>query len=246
MHAVYNSKHCTLRLFGDIKSRYLAAMENVITFTRFWYLIKRTTNSAAIRANWINCLLYKVLLNLHIFPVLNICCTEPYLGPVQRSYVYLYRQSHGPLIPIKIIVQFFECRIPERVLLNGAISICRRFSKVSHRFEAKMCGLFLLAIFTFWLFTLWHITLILHSKRKSSITAPAPLTTKRNSKQARLNANKSVFICLFLLLLFLAKPFSSFLVELAWAKRYSKNTVDFFCWWDLVCRPRVPSDDRGN
>ena len=178
--------------------------------------------------------------------MLNIYCAEPYLGPVKRSYVYLYRQSHVPLILITIIVQFFQRKIPERVLLNGAISICRRFSKVSHRFEAKMCGLSLLAIFTFWLFTLWHITLILHSKRKSSITAPAPLTTKRNSKQARLNANKSVFICLLLLLLFLAKPFSSFLVELAWAKRYSKITVDFFCRWDLVCRPRVPSDDRGN
>ena len=105
-------------------------MENVIILTRYWYLIKRTTNSAEIRANWINCVLYKVLLNLHIFPVLNIYYTEPYLGPVQRSYVYLYWQSHGPLIPIKIIVQFFECKIPERVLLNGAISICRRFSKV--------------------------------------------------------------------------------------------------------------------
>ena len=100
-------------------------MENVITFMRYWYVIKRTTNSTGIRANWINCVLYKVLFNLHLFPVLNIYCTEPYLGPVQRSYVNLYWQSHGPLIPIKIIVQFFECRIPERVLLNGAISICR-------------------------------------------------------------------------------------------------------------------------
>ena len=116
-------------------------MENVITFTRYWYLIKRTTNSAGIRANWINCVLYKVLLDLHIFPVLNIYCTEPYLGPVQRSCVYLYWQSYGLLILIKIMVQFFECKIPERVLLNGAISICRRFSKVSHEFEAKMCGL---------------------------------------------------------------------------------------------------------
>ena len=124
MHAVYNSKHCTLRLCGDIKSRYQAAMENVITFRWYWYLIKRPTNSAGIRASWINCVLYKVLLNSHFFPVLNIYFTEPYFGPVQRSYVYLYWQSHGPLIPIKIIVQFFECKIPERVLLNGAISIC--------------------------------------------------------------------------------------------------------------------------
>ena len=166
-------------------------MENVITFTRYRYLIKRTTNSAEIRANWINCVLYKVLFNLHFFPVLNIYCTEPYLGPVQRSYVYLYWQSHGPLIPIKIIVQFFECRIPERVLLNGAISVCRRFSKVSHRFEAKMS---LFAIFTFWVFILWHTRLVLHSKRKSSITAAAPLTTKLISQQARLNATKSVLV----------------------------------------------------
>ena len=62
---------------------------NVITFTRYWYLIKRTTNSAGIRVIWINCVLYKVLLTLHIFPVLNIYCTEPYFGLVQRSYVYL-------------------------------------------------------------------------------------------------------------------------------------------------------------
>ena len=171
-------------------------MEIAITFTRYWYLIKRTTNSAGICANWINCVLYKVLLNLHIFLVLNIHCAKQYLDPVQRSYVYWYWQSHGPLIPIKIIVQFLECKIPERVLLNGAISICRRFSKVSHRFEAKMCGLSLLAIFTFWVFTLWHITLVLYSKRKSSITAPAPLTTKLISKQARLNATKSVLVLL--------------------------------------------------
>ena len=68
-------------------------MENVITSTWYWYLIKWTTNSAGIRTNWINC-------------VLNINCTEPYLGPVQRSYVYLYRQSHGPLIPIKSSFNF--------------------------------------------------------------------------------------------------------------------------------------------
>ena len=170
-------------------------MENVITFMRYWYLIKRTTNnSAGVLPNWINCVLYKVLLDLHIFPVLNIYRTEPYLSPLQRSYVYLYWQSHGLLIPIKIIVQFFECKIPERVLLNGAISICRRFSKVSHQFEARMCGLSLLVIFTFWAFTLWHITLVLYSRRKSSITAPAPLTTKVISKQARLDATKSVLV----------------------------------------------------
>ena len=124
---------------------------------RYWYLIKWTTNSARVHANWINCLLYKVLLNLHVFPVLNIYCTKLYLGPLQRSYAYLYWQSRGLLIPIKIIFHFFECKIPKRVLFNGAISICRRFSKVSHQFEAKMCGLSLLAIFTFWVFKLWLI-----------------------------------------------------------------------------------------
>ena len=144
--------------------------------------------------NWISCLLYKVLLNLHIFPVLNIYCTEPYLGLLQRSNIYLYWQSHGLLILIKIVVQFFECKIPERVLLTGAISTCRRFSKVSHRCEAEMCGLSLLAISTFWVFTLWHITLVLYSKQKSSITAPAPLTTTLISKQARLIATKSVLV----------------------------------------------------
>ena len=59
-----------------------------------------------------------------------------------------------------------------------------------------MCGLSLLAIFTFWVFTLWHTTLVLYSKRKSSITAPGPLTTKLISKQARLNATKSVLVTL--------------------------------------------------
>ena len=47
------------------------------------------------------------------------------------------------------VLSFFECKIRERVLLTGAISICRRFSKASHRCEAKMFGLSLLANFTF-------------------------------------------------------------------------------------------------
>ena len=49
-------------------------------------------------------------------PLLDINCTEVYLGPLYRSY---------------IIIQIFNCKIPERVLLNGAI--CKRVSKVSHR-----------------------------------------------------------------------------------------------------------------
>ena len=43
-----------------------------------------------------------------------------------------------------------------------------------------------------------------------------------------------------------------YLVELALAERDSKNAGVFFvlfCFfflWDLVCRPHVPSGDRGN
>ena len=102
-------------------------------FLYFWVNIshKRATNSTGIRANWINCLLYiwKVLLNLHNFPLLNINCTELYLGPLYRSY---------------IMVQILNCRIPERVLLNGAI--WKRFSKVSRRWRCAACHL--LQVFT--------------------------------------------------------------------------------------------------
>ena len=92
---------------------------------------KRATNSTGIRANWINCLLYilKVLLNLHNFPSLNLNCTEPYLGPLYRSYT---------------IVQILNCKIPERGLLNGAI--WKRFSKVSPRWRCAACHL--LQVFT--------------------------------------------------------------------------------------------------
>ena len=159
-------------------------MENVITFTRFWYLIKRTTNSTGIRANWINCLLYRVLLNLHIFPVLNKNCTEPYLGPLHRTYIYIW--------VIKIIVQCLKCKFPERVLLTGAISICKRFSKFHTGVKlSRMCGLDLPAIFTFWVFTIWHITLVLYSKRKSSLTAPPPLSTKLISKPFGLQTSET-------------------------------------------------------
>ena len=86
---------------------------------RKWQILPVTQNLSSIyfplakfqlliRANWINCLLniLKVLLNLHNFPLLNINCTEPYLGPLYRS---------------DIIVQILNCKIPERSLLNGAI-----------------------------------------------------------------------------------------------------------------------------
>ena len=123
--------------YGDIKSRYpniTAAIEKLLYF---WVDIshRRATNSTGIRANWINCLLYiwKVLLNLHNFPLLNINCSEPYLGPLYRNY---------------IIVQILRCKIPERVLLKGAI--CKRFSKVSRRWRCAACHL--LQVFT------WSVT----------------------------------------------------------------------------------------
>ena len=99
-----------LNFYGDMKSSYskiTAAMEKILYF---WVDIshKRATNSTGIRANWIICLLniLKVPLNLHNFSLLNINCTEPYLGPLYRS---------------DIIVQILNCKIPERGLLNGAI-----------------------------------------------------------------------------------------------------------------------------
>ena len=127
MHAVWSSKHCTLRsrkhqLYRDIKSRYQAAVENVITFTQFWHLLKWTTNSTWIRANWINCLLYKVLLNLHL-----LCWAKTVLSCILVCYI----EAVYILIMIKIIVQFFEGKIPERVLLTGAIAMCKQLSKAS-------------------------------------------------------------------------------------------------------------------
>ena len=94
-------------------SKITAAMEKLLYF---WVDIsdKRATNSTGIRANWLNCLLniLKVLLHLHNFPLLNINCTEPCLGPLYRS---------------DIIVQILNCKIPERGLLNGAT--CKRFQR---------------------------------------------------------------------------------------------------------------------
>ena len=121
------------KLYGDIKTRYPKITATMEKLLHFWVdkSHKRATNSTGIRANWTNCLLYilKVLLNLHNFPLLNINCTEPYLGPLYRSY---------------IIVQISNCKIPERVLLNGAI--CKRFSKVSRQWRCAACHL--LQVFT--------------------------------------------------------------------------------------------------
>ena len=58
-------------------------------------------------------------------------------------YIYIYIYLYIVLflfiffILIKIIFQCFECKFPERVLLTGAISICKRFPKLLHRCETK-------------------------------------------------------------------------------------------------------------
>ena len=126
---------------------------------------KQSPIRSVIKVNW----------SLDFLKVLRFSFPVPVVWP--SSLARFSRRKHI-FIVIKIIVQFFECEISERVLITGDISRCKRFSKVSNRCEAKMCGLSLLAIFTFWVLTLWHIRLVLYSKRKSSITAPAPLTTK--------------------------------------------------------------------
>ena len=52
------------------------------------------------------------------------------------------------------------------------------------------CNFYFLSIY---IYDIQH-ALVLYSKRKSSITAPGPLTLKLISKQARLNATKSVLV----------------------------------------------------
>ena len=88
---------------------------------------KQTKNTTGIPRE-LNKLL-KVLLNLHNFPLLNINCTEPYLGPLYRSY---------------ITFQILKCKIPERVFLTGAICKPEVFKT-----PVKMCGLSPLASFYF-------------------------------------------------------------------------------------------------
>ena len=79
---------------------WMCYLQIIIIIILLLSLKKRTTNSAGIRENWINCLLYKVLLYLHIFLVLNKNCTEPYLVRYLGA-LYIYTQ-------IKIIVQFLS------------------------------------------------------------------------------------------------------------------------------------------
>ena len=131
----------------------------------------------------------KLVIRLSQSPLLLISGSGS-LAQLSRS---LLPQKTYIFILIKIIVQFFECQIPERVLVTGDVSTCKRFSKVSHRCEAKMCGLSLLAIFTFWVLTLWHITIVLYSTHQrlwQQNLSPSLM----GSKQARLNATKSVLV----------------------------------------------------
>ena len=125
-YVLCKAEHCSLRsrkpkLYGEeiLKAdtlRLLQLRKNFIFLSRQISQTGPKFNRNTGELN--NCLLYilKVLLNLHNFPLLNINCTEPYLGPLYISY---------------IIVQILNCKIPERVLLNGAT--CERFSKVSRR-----------------------------------------------------------------------------------------------------------------
>ena len=83
------------------------------------------------RTEYIVCCSLKVLLNFHNFRLLNITCTELYLGLLYRSY---------------IIVQILNCKITEKVLLTGAI--CKRFFKGFT--PVKMCGPSPLASFYFY------------------------------------------------------------------------------------------------
>ena len=91
---VFQTNPLGVELFSYVKDFFVP--RNLLRcWPREWkHSIKRTTNSTGIRANWINCLLYKVLLNLHILPVLSKKCTEPYLGPLHRSYIYIAIYIH--------------------------------------------------------------------------------------------------------------------------------------------------------
>ena len=159
--------------------------ENVITFARFWYLIKRTTNSTGIHTNWINCLLYEVLLTYTFFLY--------WTRTVPNRILVRYIEALCIFILIKIMVQCFDCKSPERVLLTGATSICKRCLKVHTGVKlSRMCGLSLLAIFDVLSIYIMTYNTLLYSKRKSSTTAaPLPLTTKLISKPQGLQASET-------------------------------------------------------
>ena len=86
------SKNLFCGVFRRFVSQNIVAITGTLRLNRFtllyvfnWY----------VRTKFLNCLLYKVLLNLHIFPVLNKNCTDPYLGPFHRSYIYIYADKNS-------------------------------------------------------------------------------------------------------------------------------------------------------
>ena len=158
-------------------------MENVITFTRFWYLIKRTTNSTGIRANLTVC--YIRFCKTYTFFLL-------WTKTVPRRILLRYIEAIYIFILIKIIVQYLSVNSLKEFTSLEQYQDVQGFQRFHTGVKlSRMCGLSLPAIFTFWVFRLWHITLVLYSKRKRSITAPPPLTTKLISKPHGLEASET-------------------------------------------------------
>ena len=124
-----------------------------------------------------------VFLHTSPFCLLKFKCSSLPVISFQSDTQYQYTCI---FILAKIIVQCSGCKFPERVLLTGAISICKRFQKFHIGVKLnRMCGMSLLAI-RFWVFAL-----LLYSKRKSSITAPPPVTTKLITKPHGLQASET-------------------------------------------------------
>jgi len=82
------------------------------------------TNSTGIRTNWINYLLY-------IKGSAQLTHYSPSEHKLYRAVSWSARHRSY------IIVQILKCKIPERVLLIGAI--CKQFSKVSCRWRCTAC-----------------------------------------------------------------------------------------------------------
>ena len=58
------------------------------------------------RANWINCLLYKVLINVNIFLVLNKNCTEPHLVRYKEATIFILMNSSFNFLSVKSLKEF--------------------------------------------------------------------------------------------------------------------------------------------
>ena len=192
---------------------------------------KRATNSTGIRANLINCLLYilKVLLNLHNFPVLNINCTELYLGPLYRSY---------------IMVQILNCKIPERVLLNGAIwkKVFKGFTRVEDVRPVTSCK-FLLRPTDF--YRLLLRLLLRPTRRLSPAISTALLTDIERSTLPTVNKIRNSFTEVFTTApqwhaRLLNNWFCHFKTIFLCHRRYLKlqelylSWIQIYIWWKLA------------